>query len=214
MRVKVRFWVVLFLCTMFSVDSFAQRVYVEGGNAIIDCSGMPEACVKSVDELNASKTVGGRLRRHQMYSQEGIHITGTHGTTTVFVNAKVSRKFVVAPTDIGPMYWAAASGWASAANSNLDGNTGTAESGCATYSANGLSAGGWRMPTQRELMIIHAHKGQLERVDGFSKFLDKSYWIGSDFFATSNWLMEFKTCVIHSYDSKAVNHYVRCISDL
>ena len=214
MRVKVIFWVVLFMCTIFSVDSFAQRVYVDAsGNAVIDCSGMPEGSVKSASELSASKTVGGRVRRHLQNNQQGSHITGTHGTAALYVNAKVSRKFIVAPKDARTMSWAAASGWDAAANGDTNGNTGTANSGCASYSANGLDVGGWRLPTQRELMTIYAHRGQLEKVGGFTKFSSSSYWSATELSGSSSWYANFITGNV-SPSGKASGGNVRCIYDL
>ena len=225
MRIKVIFWIVLFLCAIFSVESFAQRVYVEGGNAIVDCSSMPEGSVKSVEELSASK-IDGRVRRHQQTTArstalaQGTYIKGTYGTSALYVNAKVSRKFVVAPTNLGlvPMDWAATSGWAADANTSENGDTGTANSGCATYSANGLSAGSWRLPTQRELQIIFAHRGQLERVDGFTMFADITntchYWSATEGGGGLSWQITFPIEYGVCYDSKAVNNYARCIYDL
>ena len=214
MRVKVRFWVVLFMCTIFSVDSFAQRVYVDAsGNAVIDCSGMPEGSVKSASELSASKTVGGRVRRHLQNNQQGSHITGTHGTAALYVNAKVSRKFIVAPKDARTMSWAAASGWDAAANGDTNGNTGTASSGCASYSVNGLGVGSWRLPTQRELMIIYAHKGQLEKVGSFAKFSSSDYLSATEDSSSNSLIADFSNSYVRAYP-KAVRSNVRCIYDL
>ena len=212
MRVNVRFWVVIFLCTIFSVDSFAQRVYVEGVHAVIDCSSMPEGSVKSDSELSASKTVGGRVRRHLQNSQQGTHITGTHGTTALYVNAKVSRKFIVAPADAGVMSWAAASGWDAAADGDTNGNTGTANSGCASYSANDL-IGSWRLPTQRELMIITAHRGQLEKVGGFTRFSSNYYWSASQVGVITSFCQLSSTGRLAT-GRNATGYYVRCVRDL
>ena len=215
MRVNVRFWVVIFLCTIFSVDSFAQRVYVDAtGNAVIDCSGMPEGSVKSASELSASKTVGGRVRRHRQVNQIATYITGTHGTTALYVNAKVSRKFIVAPADLaGRMTWAVASGWDTAANSEKHGNTGPANSGCATYSVNGLGVGGWRLPTQRELEIIYAHKGQLEKVGGFTKFTSYVSWSATEHSGGYSWDVYFDDGMVNAY-GKERRTDIRCVWDL
>ena len=216
MRVKVRFLVVLFFCTSFSVESFAQRVYVEGVNAVMDCSSMPAGSVKSVDELNASKTDGGRVRRHAQSSMgpsQGKYIGGYYGTTTLYVNAKVSRKFVVASADAGNMNWAAAAGWAAAANVGENEDTVIANSGCATYSEIGLGSGGWRLPTQREQMIIYAHRGQLERVGGFIKFTDGHYWSATED-KDESWMMQVPVENGACYENKNILGYVRCIWDL
>ena len=113
MRIKIRLFLLILLGVLASEVAVAQIVYAEDGYAVIDCSGLPKGTVKSAIELDQSKEAGGRTRRHgqDSSSQAGTHILGTNGTTEIYVNQKVSRKFAVAPADLNTtMKWAAAAG--------------------------------------------------------------------------------------------------------
>ena len=210
---------VILLSLIFTQDIFSQIVFEESGYSVIDCSGMPAGAVKTAAELAASKQSvadGGRVLRHIQYTnQQGTHITGTYGTDALYINQKVSRKFAVAKSDaMAVTTWAPASGWAIDANSEMTGNTGTDNTGCAVYQGkdNADPKGSWRLPTQRELLVIYSLKGQLAKTAGFTAFSSSYYWNAAE--ATdSSWHVHF-TNGVTGYNAKSQRCAVRCVRDL
>lgn len=107
----------------------------------------------------------------------------------------VSARFEVASADLsGLMDWS------------------SAQSGCASYSQSGASAGNWRLPTQRELMLIWVmqKKGQLT---GLS-FIDGQYWSHTTYSPRTD---SFWVTRLGTGEVKALNYtkkgYARCIRD-
>ena len=108
----------------------------------------------------------------------------------------VSARFEVASADLsGLMAWD------------------TAQSGCASYSQSGASAGNWRLPTQRELMLIWVMymRGELT---GLS-FIDGQYWSNttySTYYLTYYWVVRLGTGEVKTlnYTKKG---YARCVRD-
>ena len=223
MRIKIRLFLLILLGVLASEVAVAQIVYAEDGYAVIDCRGMPMGAVKSAIELAQSKEAGGRTRRHMQdeSNQGGTYIDGTHGTTTIYVNQKVSSKFAVAPADLSAkMSWAAAAGWAVAANGDLSGDTPTAATGCYAYQGNTDDLGDWRLPTHRELKIIYSHKGQLMKTaessfgsTGFVAFSSASYWSSTEYNSNASWYVNFSNGNVNT-DYKSAGYSVRCVRDL
>lgn len=107
----------------------------------------------------------------------------------------VSARFEVASADLsGLMAWE------------------TAQSGCASYSQSGASAGNWRLPTQRELMLIWVMhmRGELT---GLS-FIDGQYWSNTTYSTRTDsfWVIRLGTGEVKTlnYTKKG---YARCVRD-
>ena len=211
---------VILLSLIFTQDIFSQIVFEESGYSVIDCSGMPAGAVKTAAELAASKQSvadGGRVLRHIQYSnQQGTHITGTYGTDALYINQKVSRKFAVAKSDVmDNTTWAIASGWASGANSEITGDSKPANTGCAVYQGkdNADPKGSWRLPTQRELMVIYSLKGQLAMTTGFTAFSSRYYCSATENNDSYSWCVYFDNGSVN-YNLKNSSSGVRCVRDL
>lgn len=95
---------------------------------------------------------------------------------------------------------------------------GDAKSGCASYTQTGTSAGDWRLPTQREIMLIYVMRKQ----QGFlsSSWTTLLYWSGTDTIddtttATGRskwWYVGFHSGHVTNYFDSALNQ-VRCVRD-
>ena len=211
---------VILLSLIFTQDIFSQIVFEESGYSVIDCSGMPAGAVKTAAELAASKQSvadGGRVLRHIQYTnQQGTHITGTYGTDALYINQKVSRKFAVAKSDaMAAMTWATASGWASGANREISGDSKPANTGCAVYQGkdNADPKGSWRLPIQRELMVIYSLKGQLAKTAGFTAFSSSNYWNATEVNGSGSWCVSFGYGNVNG-SNKISSLGVRCVRDL
>ena len=220
-----------------SHEASAQRVVIEsvantgpgGGNqyyAIINCYGLPKASVKSVDELRLSKQSVGDGGRTLLHTQNGTNPQGNYdgdkyGTTALFVNEKVSSKFAISTTDVGAdgtdvSGHSATLDWYAAAGFTTGGEL--AKTGCAAYKGRGAkdNAGTWRVPTQRELVLIYTHDGQLlvENTDtGFVEFISGNYWSATHESGTNHWSANFSNSeVITTANNEKI--HVRCVRDL
>jgi hypothetical protein len=109
----------------------------------------------------------------------------------------VSARFEVASADLsGLMDWS------------------SAQSGCAGYTQTGTSAGDWRLPTQRELMLIWVMymRGELT---GLS-FRDSEFWsnTNSSTVGTALWSVGFESNSPTMRQRSAIGSvYVRCVRD-
>lgn len=83
---------------------------------------------------------------------------------------------------------------------------------CKNYSQSGAAAGSWRLPTQRELMLIWIFKAKLTNANlpatGY-------FWTGtqSETSSASAWYMNFSDGSVN-VDSKTSSTSVRCVRDL
>lgn len=107
----------------------------------------------------------------------------------------VSARFEVASADLsGLMVWE------------------SAQSGCASYSQSGASAGNWRLPTQRELMLIWVmqKKGLLAELS----FIDSQYWSNTIYSPRTD---SFWVIILGTGEVKGLNYskkgYARCVRD-
>ena len=237
MRINILGVFVILLILSLPQEVAAQRVIVENGYAVIECSDMPSEVIKSPTELTLSK-IHGNVRLHILGAsdQRGKFDTSKFGTDKVYVNDKISRKFAIAPNDYpkagARITWDDASGWLIVNNIVTDKKA----TGCALYQGkdNNISEKGmWRLPTQKELIIIYAHHGQLERaISGFGKFSDDKtlpvnegiqyrYWSATEKDTPSRRYEVFFSMNFTSGDistsAKAVKGdlgYTRCIKDI
>ena len=79
--------------------------------------------------------------------------------------------------------------------------------GCAGYTQAGTSAGDWRVPTQRELMLIWV----MLPSTGLSFNSDSYYWTSASE-SQYAWGLSFLTGTTYTY-KKILTHYVRCVRD-
>lgn len=209
---KTKRLIIAMIGAMICSVSYGQKVSEEKGMAVIDCSGLHVDALKTSTEVANSKTAGGRLKRHK-------HDGKLNGNPNV--NEKVSPKFAVSKSDINStgteqtnavMTWAQAAGWNAAANNTND-EVSTAATGCAEYAPAGSFKGDWRLPTQRELILIWVLKKDLEAISGFKTFGAGYYWSATEIGSGNGWFVLFAYGYT-SNDGKTINNRVRCVRDL
>ena len=126
--------IILFISTLLPARLQAQRAYKEGTKIIFDltvAAGMPAGAVTNVKKYTGTFTP----RQDEL---------GPNNDESSSINATVYHKLEIAPRDVNTL-------------GNLD-NTGTltmpwvdAFNTCKSLTYDG---GGWRLPTQRELMLM------------------------------------------------------------
>lgn len=221
----------------------AQKVFkktIDGVDyAAVDCAGMPRGSVKTTAELTASKTADGRVIRHYQH-RKTYQSSYINGTTTAGANNKISPRFLVGhcnieddgtpDTSTGTSYWAiqwfTAAGYAQAAGKDLKPSTETASAatGCAKYRGpSGTDAEGtWRLPTQRELMLIWTLLPRIEALglSAWTPFRSGSYayyWSATEQSASAAYYVDFEngTCGAAQKDMGYYSMYVaRCVRDI
>lgn len=196
--------ILVFLLTCFASDMVAQNSpYVELLTGYVNNTGFKSTSLRSTA---ISRPVP-------------VH------TPTDAINATVSPKFVVALADCAHSFlnlntmltWAEASGWTTAANTSAaPGVIASPVTGCQFYSQLGAPAGTWRLPTQREMMIIYLVRKEflLNLAGVVDLLLDGSvYWTSTSNSATDAWVMDFATGVV-SNRAKVNTARVRCVRDI
>lgn len=179
----------------------AQKVGTTGGRVFIDCSDMPSGAVKTPSEVASSKTTGGRMVRH-------IHLDP--------VNSKVSPKFEISNTDLSTnLFWFEAAGWSLEAHYSLTDGT-AANTGCAAYDplSDIATNGNWRLPTQRELMLICV---LLERrpLPDFTSFNTLyNYWSATEAQFNGIWCVHLFTGETYGTTKNSGPQKVRCVRDM
>ena len=151
---------------------------------------------------------------------------GTNGSTirhthdkgngeNIPVNDKVPFRFIIAPVDgpDGAVSWAAAMGINASANSNL-GQDGTAiTSGCASYKTDEFPSG-WRLPTQREMMLMWLFKAGIDVIYSSGQLSASPYWTATENTAVEAWYLDFTTAAPQSDSAaKTFSYKYRCVRD-
>lgn len=135
------------------------------------------------------------------------------------INATISPRFTVAKFDVTFLIlvttstWAAANGWT--LNVDIGGiiDVGVALTGCQSYTET-LLGGGWRVPTQRELITMYLTRKELEKISGFSAFNNTdNYWSSTQNGTTSAWALNMGTGRNFVAD-RGSSYRVRCVKDL
>jgi hypothetical protein len=192
--------VIVFAGLLVSAGLQAQKVYIEKdgqGNkkrVILDMTktaGMPAGAI--TDE---SKTA---IYDNITVSNTSLTVIAEHNNDTHGdINHRVFQKLEIALTDLGEMNWVAAF------------------NGCRASSYND---GGWRLPTQRELVMMWIFKEALD-----AAFLDPSgtgatlssavYRSATEGDALSAWAVDLGNGDTEGSNSKATPSLVRCVREI
>lgn len=183
------------LLVLFSVDLSAQTATTVSGYPVIDLSALnPLGAVLSSAEASTRRTqMNQQTPSNTTFLGVGESVSGHNGTW----NAKMSIKFQVmrANHTVGTTDWT------------------TAYNQCKSYNGEGGGAGQWRLPTQRELMMIWILHPQLIGKGSFTAFDASNNWSATEYNATDAWTVGFFTGSVYNYD-KTNSFYVRCVRDL
>lgn len=169
--------------------------------AVFYSAGMPESAIWP---LGMKLSKNGRTIRHTSEKAIGSNI---------IANDKVPFRFIIAPTD-GPsqVKWAAAGGFNTSANSNLQPDGEAATTGCAKYTTDEFSSG-WRLPTQREMMIMWLFREGINAVYNTAQ-LSGRYWSATEKDENKAWYMDFNDTAPESKaELKTSTYKFRCVRD-
>lgn len=186
MRQKTVF-IALAAAMFCSATAYAQKVVTEGSGSsiqvIIDARGLPNGAVTTTKK---SRTTTGT--NSTVCKQDETDIASNIN------NEKVYQKFEVSQTD---------------------NSTSTTTWSAAVYLCAGLATdgGSWRLPTQRELMLIWVLHSQLKKIFNFEPFVATYYWSASESNTSNGWVVDFSYGGTYSYN-KTGNIRVRCVRDI
>lgn len=166
-----------------------------------------------------------RVRRHDA----AVMINGVGS-----VNLNMSAYFIISPQNVysdgttnatagGKSYmdWATANGYLATANTTTPSVDNSAtNTGCAMYRGkDGQDAPGtWRVPTQREGLLIMIFGDELNATSaqsGLVPFGYNGYWISTETnsFATNAWWLNFQSSDFYTSTKKSTR-YLRCVRDI
>lgn len=213
--------------------------------------GLPREVVKTNDEMRSSMfessdgSQAGVIRRH--HTSKGIdEVIGSEGYNG---NQKLSFAFVVAPHNVdssgnhtqetwATSSWSQASGWDTTLDTELanelylenavgEGASTLASTptGCAAYAGpNGGEQGQWRLPTQREMLMMFTVIDQaVELIRGWSteeySIVSGDYWTATELNpggGTSAWKAWYVSNItgFTTHDAKTKGYLTRCVKDI
>lgn len=214
--------------------------------------GLPREVVKTNDEMRNSMyesdgSSAGVMRRH--HTSKGVDdVIGSEGYNG---NQKLSFAFVIAPHNIDTYgnhtsvlwdtsTWSQASGWDTLLDEELantlsveDGETAgegastlaSPATGCAAYAGpNGGEQGQWRLPTQREMLMMFTVIDQaVDLISGWSaeeySIVNGDYWTATELNpggGTSAWKAWYVSNItgFTTHDAKTKGYLTRCVKDI
>ena len=179
------------------VGLMAQKVYKDGTKIILDMTvmaGMPIGAVTSTAKYDATYMGSNTPVNSGSTMADNVHNQA--------INAMVYQKLEVAPQDLGT------SGLASG---TMTMNWATAFTACKGLNHNGT---GWRLPTQRELMMIWIFKDAINALNtSGTSFSTRHFWASTEISANIAWMAAIESGLTSSY-TKSQLAYVRCVREL
>ena len=240
---KVTLFLILCMCSFRASAQRLEYKDIEGTNyVVLYAYGLPRESVKTNTELKKAKVSNsteentGLMRRHYT-NASGVTIPISNDGYPA--NKKLSLAFAIAPVNVDAegkptktaiyMNWATASGWN---NSILDEIPPTGKSsndviatvatGCAAYKGKKEidSPGTWRLPTQREgmLMFLFMQQALIMGAEGGYEVIQGKYWTATEFSDGSGplwvaWGLDTQTGGSTHYSKVSTDMMTRCIKD-
>lgn len=189
---KQYFLLILLIGLIAPTGLHAQKVYNDGSKTILDLTenaGMPAGAITDVSKYTSftpSETV-----LDSQNDQNGS------------INATVFQKLEIAPSDLDQSGTIGSTAgtftWIEAFNS------------CKSLNYNGT---GWRLPTQRELILIHIFKPALDDINGITFNEYASYWSATEYGAGSSWCITFFGSNLREMPKSTTTCYARCVREV
>ncbi|WP_293713532.1 DUF1566 domain-containing protein [uncultured Parabacteroides sp.] len=217
-RINRLFITAIIACLLPAAAALGQEMRKEtlkggssgGGSvyAVFYSAGMPADAVWPIG-MNLSRNKS--TIRHTVEKGNGDNIN---------VNDKVPFRFIIAPNDgNAERYWAAAMSFNTGTggdNTNLNPNgSGPYAVGCLPYATTEFRDG-WRLPTQRELMLMWVFRDAINTIYPAGQMTNtRSYWSATEKDATNAWLLEYNTTIpqFKSASKASSGIYYRCVRD-
>ena len=197
---KRQLFIVLLAILIVPSGLTAQKVYKDGlGRVILDSSqtgegiGLPAGAVTST-----SKTAV-----YALYTPDNFLwlINATDNLSTGTINATVYEKLEIAPQDLGT---------SGLGTGTMTMNWSAAFTACKGLNHNGT---GWRLPTQRELLLIWIFKSVIDSFPGMTAFAANSYWSATEQSATHAYPVNFLNGNMYQ-SPKTSPARVRCVREI
>lgn len=206
--------IAIILCLLPAAGAFGQQLKKEkligtnvantgGTYAVFYSAGMPESAIWP---LKMELSNNGSTIRHTSSDAIGSNIN---------VNDKVPFRFIIAPADGGSgatSTWAAAMGLNTSANSNLTPDGVAASTGCADYTTTEFPFG-WRLPTQREMMLMWLFKEGINTIYPDALLTEDKYWTSTEQDAGNAWYLDFTEAPESKSSGKTSTYKYRCVRD-
>lgn len=224
------------ICMTQHLLCVAQRAELQTINGkeyhVILADGLPVKVIKTLAEVNATIDPATHIiYRHSPFAGNG---------TNPNINAKVSPRFAISPNNVigtgsgvttGLTYansWMNHSGWIESGVGNTKGNfnasatPAVSPTGCRAYKGPhniNSEQGKWRVPTQRELLLIHILSANLLALPNFHITSDgtSTYWSSTEYTTgKSAYAIGLGTASNSGFTVKESNSdmYGRCVRDL
>lgn len=162
----------------------SPKVVVEGGRFIVDSRDMPLGAI-----TNTKKAINTNVADNiTLGSTDPVLNIGSTKS-----NEQIYSYFEIAKSDLKSSDWLGA------------------VQGCANIADDGK--GKWRLPTQREMILVWIYKKNLESNIGFDSLGEKNYWTATERNNTDSWYLNLKHGLVYT-KTKTEPYFVRCIRDL
>ena len=180
---KIYSMLIIFISILSTQDLYSQKVYKNAENKIILDLGPDSGFPQGA----VTTTKGVKVITPNASS------LGANNDHNGSINATLYYKLEIAPSD-----YSAGSDWVTAYN------------GCKGATINGTT--GWRLPTQRELMLIYLFKDYIGELG--SAFGASNYWSATEGSAPASWYVGFSLGNACNYAKANTSLRARCTRDL
>ena len=197
MKMKRLLFILFIAGLMFPAGLIAQKVYKDASNRVIlDSSATGEGIGLPAGAVTSTKKYVGV----NSAPASGTWLDQATNQSTGSINATVYQKLEIATKDLG--------------TSGLGSGTMTMTWQNAYNACKGLSpANTWRLPTQRELMLIWIFKDAIESFTEITNFDTGYYWSSTENTADLAWYVSFSNGRM-SNGYKTGSYRVRCVREL
>lgn len=191
----------LLLCLLPVAAAFGQELRQEKLKGILELGssgqfyavfysdGMPESAIWPLGmKLRAKDEDGGSTIRH---TESKGNSDGT--IENIAVNDKVPYRFIIAPADGSDnLTWTEAMGLkqnSASGNLNPGGEPMNPAKGCAAYETPEFPKGSWRLPTQREMMLMWLFRTGINATYTNGQLTQSDYWTATEANGLDAWFM-------------------------
>ena len=172
---------------MLSMSGYAQTVTKSVNGAIIDCSAFKS---DGFTKVKKARTTNGNNDGSTPVKEDHTDIASKVS------NEKIYYKLEVCGIDNGSYV---ITGWRGAVDL------------CANLTTDG---GNWRMPTQRELMLIWVLHPELKKIAGFTPLVASSFWSATQARSETSWSVYFSNGGTVDKFTRTSHLSVRCVRDI
>ena len=201
MKTKRTLFILLTVVLLAPAGLLAQKIYKTGTGStaqiVLDMTNTGEGIGLPAGSVTATKKYTGSYSP----STSAWLINATDNMANGSINATVYRKLEIAPRDLG--------------TSGLGSGTMIMQWPAAFSACKGLNynGSGWRLPTQRELMLMWIFRTKINDLSGTAFLSSTHYWAATENSATNVWYITFTPGYTNTV-FKTNNNRARCVREL